>query len=311
MKLSNVLLLLIVAFSLIAVVQAEEPQYETVSKMAEDVDCRATCHNPDPHVIHANTPATCQQCHGATLTDRRPACTKCHSGTIHNVHIKKVQTEDCSFCHSGLENLHLEMISDTLCSHCHKDLLVVHGGPAESCKKCHGTAPDIVAPVKGEGMTVICQNCHVSTDVAALHGDSSNPSSCYRCHRPGSTEVESSSEIPHFLHIPQVDCNKCHLNQDTGKIYIPVCTQCHKVDKLHEFKSIGLKTPTNSKLRCAVCHPMMSTDDGAGKPAGTSTPTPSKPTEATDGGSSGVPGFGIVTALTALSVLYIVNRNRD
>ncbi len=309
MKQSNVLLLLLVVFSIITVVQAEELQYESVSKMAEDVDCRAVCHDPDPHQIHAQTTATCQQCHGATLTDRFPECSKCHSGTIHNVHIKRVNTEDCSYCHSGLENLHLEMMSDTLCSHCHKDLLNVHGGPTESCEECHGTSPDIVAPVKATGDIIVCQNCHISSDVAVLHGEYSNLSSCYRCHRPGSSEVDSPSEIPHFLHIPEVDCNSCHLNQDTGKIYIPACTQCHGVEKLHGYNTIGLKT-SSSGLRCSVCHPMIDSGNGADTAAATSTPTPSEPIEGTDDGSSGLPGFGILTALTALSVLYVINRNR-
>ncbi|MCL7414804.1 MAG: cytochrome c3 family protein [ANME-2 cluster archaeon] len=313
MKQSNILLLAIVIFSMVTVVQAQGPQYETVSKMAEDVDCSAVCHAPDPHQIHAGTSATCQQCHGATLTDRQPQCTKCHSGTIHNVHIKKVQTEDCSYCHKGLESLHSDMMSDTLCSHCHDDLLDVHGGDAESCNKCHGKAPDIVAPIKAVDDVIVCQNCHISADVAALHGEASNLSSCYRCHRPGSSDVESSSEIPHFLHIPEVNCNRCHLNQDTGKIYIPLCTQCHKVESLHSYDAVGLKTSGAGTLRCSVCHPMSDAEDSTTTTSTKASPAAARPTEETaaDSGGSGLPGFGVLSAITALSVLFVMRRSRN
>jgi len=88
LKQIKVLLLLIVIFSMVTAVQAEVA-YETVSKMAEDTNCKAVCHNQDTHVIHESTSATCQQCHGKTLTDRQPSCYNCHTGSIHNVHIKK------------------------------------------------------------------------------------------------------------------------------------------------------------------------------------------------------------------------------
>jgi S-layer protein (TIGR01567 family) len=75
---------------MVGVVQAQELQYETVTKMAEDSDC-AACHL-DSHVIHEHTSATCQQCHGEKLTDNQPECNKCHSGTIHNAPTKTVKT---------------------------------------------------------------------------------------------------------------------------------------------------------------------------------------------------------------------------
>ncbi|MCK4938303.1 MAG: hypothetical protein KAR85_06835 [Methanosarcinales archaeon] len=311
MKIINCLLLLIVISTMVGVVQAEELQYETVTKMAEDSNC-ADCHDPDPHTIHESTSATCQQCHGATLTDRQPPCNKCHTGTIHNVHIKKVQTEDCSFCHTDLDSFHSDMISDTLCSHCHDDLLDVHGGGSESCDACHFKASEIVSPVTSAGDIIVCQNCHISADVAAVHGEPSNVSSCYLCHRPGASEVESLSEIPHFLHIPEVDCNSCHLSQETGKIYLPECIQCHSVEKLHGYNTIALKTSATG-LKCSVCHPMVSSDDNADTPSSASTPDAVEPTEdiAEGDGSSGIPGFGIVTALTALTALYVINRNRN
>lgn len=316
MKQIKALLLLIVIFSIVGVVQAQELQYETVTKMAEDSDCK-TCHDPDPHTIHVNTSATCQQCHGSTLTDRKPECNKCHSGTIHNVHIKKVQTEDCSYCHSGLDSLHSDMISNTLCSHCHDDLLEVHGGGSESCDACHFKASEIVSPVTAASDVIICQNCHVSADVAVLHGNASNVSSCYLCHRPGASEVESASEIPHFLHIPEVECNSCHLSQETGKIYLPECIQCHSVEKLHGYNTISLKT-LDTGLKCSVCHPMLGSDDDGDATATASTPDTVKPTESiadddadATPGSTGIPGFGILTALTALTMLYVINRNRN
>ncbi|MCD4780779.1 MAG: hypothetical protein K8S27_09565, partial [Candidatus Omnitrophica bacterium] len=92
MKLINCLLLLIVIFSLVNAVQAEAPHYDTVIKITENTDCKAVCHNQDTHVIHEMTSATCQQCHGATLTDKQPACNKCHSDTIHNAPTENVET---------------------------------------------------------------------------------------------------------------------------------------------------------------------------------------------------------------------------
>jgi hypothetical protein len=59
---------------------------------------------------------------------------------------------------------------------------------------------------------------------------------------------------------------------------------------------------------------MLSSDDGDATST-PSTPGAVKPTEDIangDGdGSSGIPGFGILTALTALTVLYVINRNRN
>lgn len=312
MRQIKVLLLLIVIFSIVTVVQAEVPQYDTVIKMAEDTDCKAVCHNQDTHVIHEMTSATCQGCHGATLTDRQPSCYKCHSGSIHNVHIKSVQTKDCSYCHEGLDSLHLEMMSDTLCAHCHGDLLNVHGGPTESCNKCHGSAANIVSPVKSATDKVICQACHVSTDVAALHGEASDPNSCYRCHRPGSVNV-TASEIPHFIHIPDVACEQCHLDQATEKIMIPECVKCHSVETLHGYNLIALKTP-NTGLKCSVCHPMVAeeeTDTVESTPVHTTTTGPTDTITEGEEGTSATPGFGLLMALTSIAMLFVIRKIKN
>ncbi len=309
----KVLLLLIVIFSMAAAVQAEVPQYDTVIKMAEDTDCKAVCHNQDTHVIHEMTSATCQGCHGATLTDRQPSCYKCHSGSIHNVHIKSVQTKDCSYCHEGLDSLHLEMMSDTLCAHCHGDLLNVHGGPTESCNKCHGSAANIVSPVKSASDQIVCQACHVSKDVAVLHGEASDPNSCYRCHRPGSVNV-TASEIPHFIHIPlDVACEKCHLDQATEKIIIPECVKCHSVETLHGYDLISLKTP-NTGLKCSVCHPMVAeeeTDTVEPTPVHTTTTGPTDTTTEGEEGTSATPGFGVLIALTSIAMLFVIRKIKN
>ena len=310
LKQIKVMLFLIVIFSMVTIVQAEVPQYETVIKMAEDTNCRAVCHNQDPHVIHEMTSATCQGCHGATLTDRNPICYKCHTGSIHNVHLKKVQSEDCSYCHEGLDNLHLQMMSDTLCAHCHGDLLDVHGGPTESCNKCHGSAANIVSPVKSTSDQVVCQACHVSADVAVLHGEASDPNSCYRCHRPGSVNV-TAVEIPHFIHVPNVECEQCHLDQ-AEKIMIPECVLCHNVESLHGYDQISLKT-SSTGLKCSVCHPMVAEEPE------TPTTTPVQPTteEPTDTvheaeeGTPETPGFGVLTALTVVALLFVIRKIRN
>ncbi|NOR60472.1 MAG: hypothetical protein GQ469_07570 [Methanosarcinales archaeon] len=309
MKQIKALLLLIVIFSMVTAVQAEVAQYETVSKMAEDTNCKAVCHSKDTHVIHEMTSATCQGCHGKTLTDRQPSCYKCHTGSIHNVHIKKVQTEDCSYCHAGLDSLHLEMMSDTLCAHCHGDLLDVHGGPTESCEKCHGSAADIVSPVTGAGDIIVCQGCHVSADVAVLHGEATDPNSCYRCHRPGSVNV-SASEIPHFIHIPDVACEKCHIDQGTGKIMIPECILCHSVESLHGYNQISLKT-SSTGLKCSVCHPMVKDEPATVAPTPVLTATVDSGVATTEDEGNGVPGFGILTAITSLTALYLIRRIKN
>ncbi len=315
MKQIKVLLLLIVIFSMVAAVQADVPQYETVSKMAEDTNCKAVCHNQDTHVIHEMTSATCQGCHGSTLTDRQPSCykTECHTGSIHNVHIKSVQTEDCSYCHEGLDSIHLEMMSDTLCAHCHGDLLDVHGGPTESCGECHGSAANIVSPVTSAGDVIVCQGCHASADVAILHGEASDPNSCYKCHRPGSVNV-TAAEIPHFIHIPDVACEKCHIDQGTEKIMIPECVLCHTVETLHGYNQISLKT-SSTGLKCSVCHPMVADepdepDAAAPTPVDTDT---SEPVDTTTEGDEGTPtpGFGVLAALTSLAMLFVIRKIKN
>lgn len=312
MKQIKVLLLLIVIFSMVTAVQADVPQYETVSKMAEDTNCKAVCHNQDTHVIHEMTSATCQGCHGSTLTDRQPSCykTECHTGSIHNVHIKSVQTEDCSYCHEGLDSIHLEMMSDTLCAHCHGDLLDVHGGPTESCGECHGSAANIVSPVTSAGDVIVCQGCHASADVAILHGEASDPNSCYKCHRPGSVNV-TASEIPHFIHIPDVACEKCHIDQGTEKIMIPECVLCHKVETLHGYNQISLKT-SSTGLKCSVCHPMVADEPDAAAPTPVDTDT-SEPVDTTTEDDEGTPtpGFGVLAALTSLAMLFVIRKIKN
>ena len=300
---------------LVVFVQAEEEvdpvlimeQPTLVTKMAEDVDCKE-CHPEDPHVIHTGQPVQCIDCHGETLSIKIPQCLQCHNGPIHVVHGPKVATEDCSYCHSGIETFHIELISNTLCSHCHRDLVDVHGGPDVSCEACHEKAPNIVIPADLEGTTVVCQTCHKATDVALIHGDAENRTACYNCHRPGAQEVKAASEIPHFIHIPAVPCNDCHLSQETGKVYLPECAQCHKADDIHAYNKIALKTASTG-LRCSVCHPMADEDE-------TTTAATTAPTQTTDTTvetkekPAGTPGFGGVLAISSLALLYIARRYR-
>lgn len=306
-------------------VQAEKTQYESIIIMAEDVNCRQ-CHTITPHEIHVDKPVDCSDCHGTTLSIAIPQCTKCHTGSIHNVHIGIVKTEDCSYCHSNVNTFHTNMISNTVCSHCHGDPVTVHGGPKVGCQKCHDQAPDIAKPVKAQGTTVICQNCHTAADVTDLHGTTENRSSCYRCHRPGSTKIMSISEIPHSIHIPKVECNTCHFDQQTGKVTIPSCTKCHSVDQIHAFDAIGLKTPDHG-LSCAACHAVASAAESVTTTL-SETPAGSE-SEAEDSGlvettaaqaedaavetpatekAAGMPGFGVLTALISLSVVYLARR---
>lgn len=305
------LLILIIGLSLITTCYAEDMEYTSETVMAEDSNCKE-CHSGDVHVIHESTSATCQGCHGESLSDRQPECSKCHYGSIHSVHSGKVNTENCSYCHEGLDQLHVEFISDTVCVHCHKDLLDVHGGPTDSCEICHGTSPDIVIPVTGSDDVIVCQGCHISTDVAALHGEADNVSSCYMCHRPGSTEM-NESEIPHFIHVPEVPCDNCHLDSESGEIIIPECIACHAVDTLHGYDQIALKT-SSTGLDCSVCHPMMEGPEGSDEPStqptatGDSTSGTETETNETETDTEGSPGFGAIIAFSILAVMYLIRK---
>ena len=181
----------------------------------------------------------------------------------------------------------------------------MHGGPDVSCEACHAKAPDIVVPVKSEGTTVVCQICHRATDVALIHGEEENRTACYNCHLPGAGEIEEASQIPHFIHIPKVDCSSCHLSQETGKIYLPECAQCHKADEIHAYNTIALKTASTG-LRCSACHPMAEDDTTTV----TSTAAPTQGHVETEEPSSGIPGFGAVLAISSVGLLYLARRYR-
>ncbi|MEA1943902.1 MAG: hypothetical protein U9N07_00940 [Euryarchaeota archaeon] len=284
-----------------------ETQFASLTLTAENVNC-ADCHPENPHIIHKEKldtgKVTCEACHGEAFEIGIPKCTKCHSGPIHQVHIGKVNTEDCTYCHKDLEKVHYDVFGgkELVCAHCHGDIVAEHGVGMDSCTKCHKTAPDIVKPVKSAGMTILCQACHKYDDAASIHGDLSDPTGCYKCHR--TTPNATVTEIPHNLHIPiGVGCEMCHLSSGT-KIIIPQCGKCHDAVGIHELSKIGLRAATPD---CAVCH---------GKPpekAVKETPPPAKPTpteegpaevEATPAGRK-LPGFaGLFAVAALLSAIY-------
>lgn len=312
-------ILLLLAIMFIMAVQTAthaEASFSVSSLNASEVDCKK-CHTDTPHIIHAQKPAaTCEKCHGDKQSVEIPKCTKCHDGPIHKVHAGKVSTQTCDYCHKTVGQIHTNITSGAVCSHCHKDLIEVHG-ESGSCVKCHKSPPDIVKPLKSEGMILVCQNCHPSTSVATIHGDIDSKQGCYNCHR-GASKL-NGSDVPHTIHVNKVTCQDCH--QDNGKVVVPKCTKCHKIDEIHAFDKIGTKT---SNLKCSICHSetakisqgsngsqnaqiaQVSAVENSTNESMTQATMPTA--EKTQGlpKTPATPGFN---AITAILILYVVIRN--
>ena len=312
----RVLLVLIAVMILTAVqtVTHAEANFSVSSLTASDVNCKK-CHTDTPHIIHEQKSVNCENCHGDKKSVAIPQCTKCHDGPIHKVHEGKVNTEKCDYCHKNIAPVHTNLISGAVCSHCHKDLIEVHGA-SDSCSKCHKTPPEIVKPLKSPEMILVCQNCHPSTSVATIHGAVDYKQGCYNCHR-GAAKI-NGSEVPHLIHENKATCKDCH--EDNGKVVVPKCTKCHKIDELHSFNKIGKLT---SGLECQVCHPgenkpeqklektedinitevkkvnKEETEKAAKGVNGTIVPISKEEGK----GPLNIPGFGIVSGIVALYVI--------
>jgi hypothetical protein len=246
MKTRMLLLIAIIMMIAVQTTTYAEANFSASSLNASDVNCKK-CHTDTPHIIHAQKPAaTCERCHGDKLSVAIPQCTKCHDGTIHKVHAGKVSTQKCDYCHKTVSQVHIDLTSGAVCAHCHKDLVEVHGASG-SCQKCHKTPPDIVKPLKSEGMVLVCQNCHPASSIATIHGSIDSKQGCYNCHK-GASNL-NGSEVPHTIHIGKASCEDCH--KDNGQVVIPKCEKCHKIDELHAFDKIGTKT---TNLNCKICH---------------------------------------------------------
>ncbi len=289
---------------------AAEPNFSASSLTAGDVDCKK-CHADTPHIIHVKKPVDCANCHGDKQSVSIPQCTKCHDGPIHKVHAGKVGTQTCSYCHKNIDAVHNAQISDAVCAHCHSNLTEVHGSDA-SCTKCHKSPPEIVKPLKAEGMVLVCQNCHPQTSVATIHGGADEKKGCYNCHR--GTSKANGSEIPHVIHAAKVDCKGCH--EQNKNVIVPQCTACHNIDALHAFNKIG-KLTSQSGLKCSVCHPGESglsaprtTQPKSEKPSAQNTsgvePVITETTQET--GDAEIPGFGGILATGMLLTGYLLVR---
>jgi hypothetical protein len=132
----------------------------------------------------------------------------------------------------------------------------------------------------------------------------------------------NGSDIPHKIHVDKATCQDCH--QDNGKVVIPQCQKCHKIDELHAFDKIGTKT---TNLRCQICHPDMvkapkdvtktqsvptngtitggNVTNASNVPVGVATPGNVTTPGETQGSSKIpiVPGFGIVSGIVALCLV--------
>lgn len=243
--------ILLVLFAILIMIAVQtgahaEINFSASSLTASDVNCKK-CHTDVPHIIHAQKSVNCENCHGDKKSVIIPQCTKCHDGLIHKVHAGKVNTQKCDYCHKSIAPIHTNLTSSAVCSHCHKDLIDIHG-KSDSCSKCHKAPPEIVKPLKSAEMILVCQNCHPATSVATIHGNVSYKKGCYNCHK-GASDI-NNTEVPHVIHGNRVSCKDCH--EDNGKVVVPQCEKCHKIDELHAFDKIGKLT---SGLTCQVCHP--------------------------------------------------------
>lgn len=229
---------------------ATDTNFSASSLLAKDIDCKK-CHVDTPHIIHAKRTVDCVACHGPKTDVTIPLCIKCHDGSIHQTHAKKVSTVACDYCHKNLANVHINLINETVCSHCHRDLIEVHDGEGGKggCAKCHKTAPDIVKPLKSPEMIIICEDCHKASSVATIHGLANETKGCYMCHK-GTANI-TGSDIPHNLHAGKVTCEDCH--EEKGSVIIPKCMKCHKIDDLHSFNLIS-KLTIQTGLNCEACH---------------------------------------------------------
>ena len=290
---------------------ATNTNFSSVALTAEDVNC-ADCHTENPHTIHKTEmdtgKVTCEACHGEALEIGIPQCTKCHSGPIHDVHHVS-KGADCTVCHKDVEKIHHDAFGGKklLCSHCHGDIIATHGGGMDSCDKCHGTTPNIVLPEKSAGMTIKCQICHNYDDAASIHGDLSDPTGCYKCHR---TAPNSTPEnIPHNIHLPLgVGCEACHVPSGGSEVGIPQCSNCHDAVGIHELSKIGLSATMPD---CTVCHgkpPEKTVKATATAPPAKPTPTEKGPAEAEATATAGkklLPGFaGLFAVAALLSAIY-------
>lgn len=301
------LILLIVPISVSA-----DVEFGTLELDAKDVSC-TKCHPENPHTLHdeklKQNLVTCEACHGEALEIAIPQCEKCHSGTIHNVHIKKVMTEDCAYCHGDINTHHNnEILDTTVCAHCHRDLVDVHAG----CEPCHKTAPDIVKPLEPAGATILCEACHTEKDLVHLHGEETDTSICYMCHRPEGNKEGRDLDvdvIPHLIHLPGLaTCEECHMPE--GMLILPLCSNCHDLTGLHLTTVVP---PTQRELHCSVCHPETSVPTVAEtiKTSATEevaeTPATTVPEEEE---TKGIPGYE-ASLLTVAGVLaYAVRRRR-
>ena len=289
-----------------------ETQFASLTLTSDAVNC-GDCHTDNPHILHKQKldsgKVTCEACHGEAFEIGIPQCIKCHSGPIHQVHIGRVTTEDCTFCHKELEGVHYDVFGgkELVCAHCHGEIVAVHGEGMDSCVKCHKSAPDIVKPVKSEGMAITCQACHVYDDAASIHGELSDPTGCYKCHR--TTQNATVTEIPHNLHIPiGVTCEMCHIPSGAD-IIIPPCSNCHDAVGIHLLSNIGI---SDTAPVCEVCHGRSPEKVVKETPtAAEATPTDEKPAEVEVVGSEDkkIPGFGMLLAITAL--MLAVYRRRS
>ena len=310
--------------------QAQEIDFNAVTLDASDVNCKK-CHVLSPHVIHDNKPVTCQNCHGESLSVKIPQCSNCHSGPIHGVHVDKITETNCDSCHNNIEGKHQTFLSDSVCEHCHDNLFDIHGGDT-SCVKCHQSAPNLVKPYMSPEMVLVCENCHYADNVAYVHGEEGDISSCYKCHRARAPN-KTDAQVPHIIHVPKVDCMRCHWDASEDAIVVPQCSRCHNIQNIHAFDKIG--KGMQGEVACGVCHPELIVQESMGviteksveveeDTSGTIKETTSTVVETAppieieehdaelpeEESSAETPGFGALAGILAASLVFILRRVR-
>jgi hypothetical protein len=221
-----------------------------------------TCHAD----YHQNKLSSdCLSCHNADSF--KPVTKFNHSGSTFKLE-EKHQNVDCVKCHkieiiNGIKTQEFVLPANTSCSSCHNDPHQNKNG--QNCSQCHNVNSfQIISGVnnfnhnttdyklQGKHLTVNCKSCHktVFTDPLKFKN-------CTDCH----TDYHKKQFIKNGK---SPDCSECHsVNGFTlfsytieqhnissfplqgSHLAIP-CTDCHKTQKVWNFKGIG--------INCVDCH---------------------------------------------------------
>jgi hypothetical protein len=211
---------------------------------------------------HAETAGKCENCHTAPwdTTDMTVRCLQCHEQimteladpkTLHGELVKDAAKVNCLDCHTehhgpeaSLSRLDIhdfphEVTGFALTAHRKMNKVEFQ------CKDCHQDFTRVKNPV--------CSDCHTLLDRRAMAShEAAFGVECRNCHDGidtyGAAFNHSAQTFPIKGKHAQIQCEDCHLNQDTLEAVraTPMdCASCHLKDDAHDG---GLGTD------CASCH---------------------------------------------------------